>query len=299
MFKQIIMPLDGSHAAEKVLRYVVEIGAGFGSRIILTTVNNANDPFAAVENRSYLQETANKIRLQLGEKQTQHNTDVDIEVRTGNPAVEILDFAEETNCDLIALSGRGASGEGLWSLGSVAAKVLQASSIPILLVKKPADNFAPDEKRLVNTILVPLDGSELGEAALSVATELAKVLETKIVLLQVMEPVRTLIKEDTVTGHERAAEYEKLLSHSILGYLKKTKDIVQKSVPEVSVLVREGSPAGQIIDYSATNAIDLIAMSTHGRSGIGRWPLGSVTDKVLLVGEKPVLVVRPKSNSNS
>lgn len=296
MFEKILVPLDGSNAAEKVLPYVIEIASGFGSRIILTSVSEPRDSFGAVETRSYLKEVTEKVELQLKDRKAESETEVCSQHRLGNAAFEILDLANKVDCSLIAMAGRGASGEGPWSLGSVAAKVLQASSIPILLVKKQAEDLALKEKKLVTKILVPLDGSELSEVAIPMAVALAKMLKSKIVLFQVMKPIGSLVTEKTKTRliFTWADEYERLFKDSMLEYLNKTKETVQKNVADVSVAMAKGSPAGQIIEYSQANDIDLIAMSTHGRSGISRWVLGSVTDKVLLAGDKPVLVVRPR-----
>jgi nucleotide-binding universal stress UspA family protein len=77
-------------------------------------------------------------------------------------------------------------------------------------------------------------------------------------------------------------------------YLNSTALVFQKAGMKVSIVVMVGVPADRIIDYATENDVDLIAMSTHGRSGVGRWVFGSVTEKVLHAGDTPVLAVRPE-----
>jgi nucleotide-binding universal stress UspA family protein len=92
-------------------------------------------------------------------------------------------------------------------------------------------------------------------------------------------------------------EEEKHRRASAMAYLESVaKDVREKGL-SASSAVGSGAPADQIIDYAEANAIDLIAMSTHGRSGITRWVFGSVTDKVLHAGNTVVLTVRASKNT--
>jgi nucleotide-binding universal stress UspA family protein len=161
-------------------------------------------------------------------------------------------------------------------LGNIAAKVIRATTQPVLLVRAPASNAALQEKRLITKILVPLDGSATGEAAVASAGTLADVLGAELILFQVWEPVATF------SAH----------TSRFVAYLDRVGKPMRKRGLKTSSVVVTGSTADQIIDYAEANAIDLIAMSTHGRTGFGRWVFGSFTDKVLHAGDTPVLVVR-------
>jgi nucleotide-binding universal stress UspA family protein len=81
-------------------------------------------------------------------------------------------------------------------------------------------------------------------------------------------------------------------------YLGRITDSLIKEGIRVSSVIVEGGIAEKILEYSAANRIDLITISTHGRSGIGRWVFGSVTEKLLQYGDTPVLVVRPGVGEN-
>jgi nucleotide-binding universal stress UspA family protein len=87
-------------------------------------------------------------------------------------------------------------------------------------------------------------------------------------------------------------EREEQIRASAMTYLDGLVKAFQEKGLSASSIVKSGSAPDQILEYAEANAIDLIAMSTHGRSGIGRWVLGSVTDKVLHAGDTAVLTVR-------
>ena len=192
------------------------------------------------------------------------------------------------------MTSRGASPEGLWLLGSIADKVLRASGRPVLLIRAPAISDAIKGKKLFKKILLPLDGSRLGEAALPRAVSLAKALGTEIVLFRVTEPPLSAYSGTHMEmSYEMMVEYERSLKPAVLEYLENIKASIKGKSLSVSTVSDIGIPADQILDFARTNDISLVVMSTHGRFGIGKWVFGSVTDKVLHAGDTPVLAVRP------
>jgi len=293
MYKRILVPLDGSSAAEIALPYAEEIATKFEAEIILASVSE----LAAVETdhlyRSYLERITEQVQRQLKGWGAKEEARVKSEILLGKPASEILRYADENNVSLITMASRGRSSRGPWLLGNIAAKVLRATDKPVLLIRASADNAALQQRRLVRKILVPLDGSELGEVAIPYAEALAQVLGAEIVLFQAFTP-------PTLEGAYRYSsipattlkEAEEHIRESTMAYLDSLGKAFRKKGLTISSVVRSGSAADQILEYAEANQIDLIAMSTHGRSGIGRWVLGSVTDKVLHAGDTAVLTVR-------
>ena len=189
------------------------------------------------------------------------------------------------------MAGRSSSGQGPSLLGSIAGSVLRTTSRPLLLIRVPASSDALEQKSLIKRILVPLDGSRVGEAAIPCTEALARALGAELVLIQVMEPVITW------AGFEGSVSYatpqdEESRKAAAMAYLASVGKPLKESGISTSIAVGFGSSADQIIDYAEANAIDLIAMSSHGRSGIGRWVFGSITSKVLRAGDTPLLVVR-------
>ncbi len=286
MYETILVPLDGSRAAEMVIPYAVEIAANLENEIFLVSVSENSTPEL---HDSYLKSMATQVERQLKDHASKKEVKVHSEVLLGEPAREILNSAYKINASLIAMTSRGSSKQDKWLLGSIAAKVLRATNKPILLVRATASEAALRQKRLVEKILVPLDGSELGAVAIPYAEVLAQALMAELVFFQATPmTVTSGISEGGMLYGELAEN----MRASALAYLDSVAKPLKERGLKVSVAVALGSPADQIIDYAKQNAVDVIAMSTHGRTGIGRWVFGSVTDKVLHAGDTAVLVIR-------
>ncbi|MHB0912225.1 MAG: universal stress protein [Armatimonadota bacterium] len=145
---------------------------------------------------------------------------------------------------------------------------------------------------MYKNILVPLDGSGLAEQALTHATELAKSLGAKVTLLYVLEPVG-LHPEPGLMGPVLSYSFDmEDEEKSAEEYLEHIEKRLQMDGVDASRYVLQGDPASVIVDFAAEKGIDLIAMSTHGRSGIRRWVYGSVADRVLRSARVPVLLIR-------
>jgi nucleotide-binding universal stress UspA family protein len=142
-------------------------------------------------------------------------------------------------------------------------------------------------------VLVPLDGSELSEHALGhldgIATEPGI---TSIVLMRVAETPGSLTAGGYFS-HEIPAEAKEQAKVDAHNYLTKiAKDLGKKSL-DIKTVVTDGIPADDILNYAAENGVDLIVMSTHGRSGLSRWFSGSVAEKVIRHSTVPVLICPP------
>jgi nucleotide-binding universal stress UspA family protein len=146
-------------------------------------------------------------------------------------------------------------------------------------------------------ILVPLDGSKVGEAALpnveNLAIKLLPGTEVEIILLHVISDLTFdfLTEQDAAQLAHPDSELNQIKETS-LNYLKNLASQLKSKGLKVSVMVVEGHAAEEIIKASLAVKADLIAMSSHGRSGLGRWAMGSITDKVLHESSIPVLTVR-------
>ena len=140
-------------------------------------------------------------------------------------------------------------------------------------------------------ILVPLDGSELAEAALVDAVSMAELNEAELTLLQVIQPAEHVIGAETMypVYLDQQWENQRLI---VLKYLDNLQHKLARHNVTIYKAVELGSAGETIIDYAHTHPVDLIVMATHGRSGLSRWVYGSVADKVLRGAEVPVLLVR-------
>ncbi len=144
---------------------------------------------------------------------------------------------------------------------------------------------------MYNKILVPLDSSPFAECVLEHVKALAAGCKVReVVLLYAVEPLNPGVYEVPLNvvedAHERALAFGK---EYIAGVAEKLKT----SGLEVTTAVVQGKAADSILEYAEANGIDLIAMTTHGRSGVSRWVMGSVADRVVRGAPVPVLLVTP------
>lgn len=147
---------------------------------------------------------------------------------------------------------------------------------------------------MYNKILAPLDGSVLSECILEHVTEIARKYSIpEVVFLLVIEPAHDAYWFDQ-GDPDLQAKLENAQKQSAENYISKIANTAKNAGLKAKGVVLHGNPADMIINYAQENGVDLIVMSTHGRSGVGRFLLGSVTDKVLRTAAAPVLVVSPK-----
>jgi nucleotide-binding universal stress UspA family protein len=146
-------------------------------------------------------------------------------------------------------------------------------------------------------ILIPMDGSELAEATLPVVEELiAKLLPAQKVEVTLIQVVSALTHWVVAGDKGAPVAYTKkelaAIEKEASNYLEKAGEGLRKKGATVKTIVSIGSAADEIMKATIEAKADLIAMSTHGRSGLGRWAFGSVADKVLRGETVPVLLVR-------
>jgi nucleotide-binding universal stress UspA family protein len=141
-------------------------------------------------------------------------------------------------------------------------------------------------------ILVPLDGSVLAEKAIPHAAALAKATGAEATLLTVVQLTLGVAGAKLEAMPEFAAERRAALAGEAMVYLQKIqRDLKDQGVAAKAVTL-DGDIASEVITYAEKNGFDLIAMATHGRSGIGRFVMGSIAEKVVRSTVKPVLLIR-------
>ncbi len=313
MFKKILVPLDGSREAETVLPYVRDIASRFSSEVDILSVglgserrrvNQLLDDYVhhAVEHLRKHDITCRAVVLYSDEKE-QHLDYAEIvapasEIKArgklvyGGPADNILSYSKKHHVSLVIMATHGHSGLRRWWLGSVFEKVVSQSIIPILGIhSKHAKEIDGDKVVTFKRILTPLDGSDTGEAALRDAEAVAMKTGASIILLHVIPEPHAV--EARILGPE-FVQFVKAMHEAGQKYLEKVhKRLTEKGI-KVSAQILSGDPAATIVDVAKHEKADLIAMSTHGRSGIARWVLGSVADKILHESKIPMWLVRPR-----
>ena len=144
-------------------------------------------------------------------------------------------------------------------------------------------------------ILVPLDGSGFAECSLEhVKAVTSGSSASKIILFSVVEPLSTeTVYALTIAGDDLLRKAEMDNQTEARNYIGKVKNKLAKSGLKVETVVIDGRAAEEILDYAKNNKVDLIVMSTHGKSGISRWFFGSVAHKVLQHSSIPILLIAP------
>jgi nucleotide-binding universal stress UspA family protein len=296
MYTRMLIPLDGSETAEKVLPYARALAGSCKIPVELLGVIEISR-YASGERARYL-DTLIDAAIRRNQEylkrvaKTFSGDSVESTVEGGAPAETIITKAAENKGTLITMATHGRSGLKRWLLGSVAEKVLRGASNPTLLVRandeaKTAGEVTP------NRIIVPLDGSALAEAVLPTVVELAKALKLHVVLFRAYS-VKVIMEgfEDYLRDLN---EIEAELKKEAMSYLdSRVEHLKSEGLADVIPILSEGEAAETIIELAKGAPNSLIAMSTHGRSGVKRWVLGSVTEKVVRHAGDPVLVIRAK-----
>ena len=285
MFNKILVPLDGSKLAEQVLPYARWLAAAYGASITLVRVTDpeARLPFTANQSASdYLKYTAASLAP----------SPVESVEKIGKPAEVIVDTAKGDADCLIAMATHGMTGPRRWVLGSVASKVVQTADNPILLIRV-AQDAAQLGPFALKRVIVPLDGSGLAEKVLPYVRVLASKLKLDMQLVRTYSlPPDAYVVADGVIA-QGPAQYRKNLHEESEKYLDgKVASLQADGFTAVSATVIEGDAASELVELAEGPPQSLIAMSTHGRSGLGRWVLGSVAEKVVQHSRAPVLLIR-------
>jgi nucleotide-binding universal stress UspA family protein len=300
MYSKILVPLDGSKTAEKVLPYARYLAGRFKVPVeLLAVVDIAEVASHMVSEKARLFDTIidDAVRYLTSYLEsvatTFAGTDVSCSVEKGKAEDAIIEKAATDKAMLITMATHGRSGLNRFLLGSVAEKVLRGMVNPLLLIRATEEAKSEGEAML-KSVIVPLDGSELAEGVLPMAAGMAKKLDLEIELF------RTYHVPYNVYGGDEgfyAANYEELLAgvrDEATQYLdKKAADLKKLGVAKVTCVAKEGLAADEIILLGQKTPDNLIAMSSHGRSGVKRWVLGSVAEAVVRHCGDPVLITRP------
>jgi nucleotide-binding universal stress UspA family protein len=294
VFARIVVPLDGSALAEQALPYARAIG-GESAELILVTVLPPADRHQDLVGRTVAPnagdqsdaETATReglrraARTWLGER-----PGIQLEITAGDPATEILRVADQRGAGLIVLAGHGRGAVGRAVFGSVADRVAHASPVPVMIVR-PRDATAELAQVIIRRLVVPHDGSELGARAVPIAEALARQLNVPVMLVRAVDLAEVL----------RPIADELLIPSSVV---EDAQTAARQSLEEAATplrdtgVVAEGEvwigPAFNVI-VEAVQTGDVIVLCSHGRSGVTRWLLGSVAEKLVREGPVPVIVV--------
>jgi len=310
MFRHILVPLDGSRLAAAAVPYALTLARASDARISLLAVvapppEHAGLPSAAVqegderqvtESTAYLESVAVAVRA-LGPTVT-------TVVRHGNPASDILAYAEEEECSLVVMSTHGRTGLERVRMGSVAQHMLRHAAIPTLVVR-PGKDPSTEGVAAIAEITATLDGSTLAEESLPVATQIAAALSIPLTLLRVTPSLAYLAYggwggaygwgDGYYNYYPMREEVEADEDQGVKEYLEAVAARLRAPGLEVRTHAERSMTARAeeiITAYLSARPTGIAVMASHGRGGVLRWVLGSTAEGVLDQSPCPILIVR-------
>jgi universal stress protein A len=291
----VLCPIDFSVASRGALRYAAVIATHLGARLTVLAIDDpllieaAEFAESAASAREDTLQAMRKFCAAAVAGTRLSGADVQLDVVSGKPASEILRVARDSRCDLIVMGSHGATGFRKLFFGSTTERVLRETPVPVLVT--PAPDAGPDRpadvQRIVRRILVPVDLTAATAQQLVVTRTVAEALNVPLLLLHVVEPVRSLMagqprqpKIDT----ERRYRAEHQLEEAAAQMPARLK-------PEV--LVAYGEPAEEIAKVAHDRDIGLIVLGLHSSPVLGP-RMGSVTYRVLCLAHRLVLALPPQ-----
>jgi nucleotide-binding universal stress UspA family protein len=309
MFEKILLPLDLSEASEIVVPYASELAGKFGSELILYHVRPPEREDLEHLFMDYLNRQAETIKQNI-KKNASKEVNVTIKIAAGAPEQNICELINSNKIDLVIMASVSSSGLKIGkTLGSVVEHICHTVPVPVMLIR-PRRAQLTGKRLLFNNLLLPLDGSILSKLAVPVAEEVAVGLKIPVMLFEMAllpypsetgsylngnEYVKVNERDEQVIESNYASANEAEESR-VLAELMTVEEELKENGITVGHRITSGIDAAkEIIQISKDVDANLIVMSTHGRSGLNRWMMGSVAEKVLRYGDVPLLLVNARA----
>jgi len=296
MFERILVPLENSKIAELVLPYVEELAGHLKSEVTLLYVCERGEEQTRRVHEAYMRIIADGIKRNIREhypKRRGARVRVRSVVMVGKPFDEICNYAVKNDVGLVVLATRCGSGIMHLSIGHIPNRLFEKTGIPLLLITTAAKHYPePSPGQLLDRILLPLDGSEVGEIAIPYVAELASRQWAQVTLLQVVEPgqhVHTIGGPDYVKFTEQQIELMKVRAKE---YLESVGKRLADTRAFVRYEVRVGDTTKEIINLATEMGARLVVVSAHHFLGIRQLISGNIAQKILQTTNIPVLLLR-------
>ena len=299
--RHVVAATDFSDAAAGGLAWAAAVARAHGAR--LTLVHAVAPPMPVADFAAPPLQVDEDLRAAAEERLAEALEGVSLEgveaqgvLRDGTPSQAVLDLVDEDGADLVVVGTRGLTGFRHLLLGSTAERIVQRSPVPVLSVHPgdpPPDGRTDQPGGGPGTILVPTDFSEDARAALDAA-------ERCLARTEAGDPVRVILLHVFHIPAEYRSygpsgsffEITEGLADTLRERLEELARPLRENGSEVEVAVVEGIPAEAIVHAAEERGADLVAMGTHGRSGLAHLLLGSTAERVVQHARCPVLTVR-------
>ncbi|CAA9564401.1 MAG: hypothetical protein AVDCRST_MAG87-1833 [uncultured Thermomicrobiales bacterium] len=303
MYRRILVPLDGSDASRAAVVFAEQLSC---EHLVLLRVEADRHlqvlPGLSGADTEWKNRHAERIHGELesvAEPLRQRGRTVEVEVRFGDVAGQIIDAARSAELIVMTTHGRGAAGRAIF--GSMADRVARHGTTPTLLLRRGAHATAQATPRRV---VVPLDGSALAERAIPEAEKLARTLEVPVHLVRAvdLDQVVAMLRERAPVGAAPAPggddPYEGArleAEQQAATYLEEQASAPWAEGLNVDTEVLKGTPA--FVMLWSLKPDDVVVMTTHGLGGYRRWAIGSVAEKLIRESPGPVLLVRDAASN--
>lgn len=313
--KKILVPIDFSNYSLEALRAAIDIVKNRNAKLsVLHVVPDPSPPYdydyepestpfpyiPIQQFRDDLQKSAeSKMKVMLAE--VGHDVDIQSFIVMGNAAEEVLNFSETGQYDLVVMATHGRTGVQRFLVGSVTEQVIRHSQCPVLAIRFQEQDVSDGGKKTLSLahynptkILVPVDFSEFSLEAVQAATSISMNRNAPVTALHVLEELHLIeFSDEGVMPYGLDEKFKEELRTESENRLARLAKEVNDGISIETRLVW-GNAADQIVKLAESEHFELIVMSTHGRSGLGRFLLGSVAEQVIRHAPCPVLAVRAK-----
>jgi len=299
MFRNILVPLDGSAPAECVLPHVVAMAQPLEAQVTLLNVceprhvaeaarpaNALKWSFRTAEADAYLEEIAGRLQAAR----------LDVQARRieGKAAEQVLSFAHQHAVDLILLSSHGQSGLTGWNVSSVAQKIIARARVSIMIVRAYHPATSDLAHLTYSRLLCPLDCSQRAEHALPVATTLARSHGAQLILAHIV--AGTEMPRRRPLTDEELGVIDQVIALNRAEAVRRLEELQSSPLAEQvdvqSRLLISDKPTQSLHNLVSEEKIDLVVMSAHGYSGSTRWPYGSLALNFIVYGTTPLLIAQ-------
>lgn len=304
MLDQLLVTLDGSEFGEHALPFAKSIAEKSRARVNLSHVSCCDPPTDLLQNTPFQYEgvSMEAYETKHADEQRKYLSDKVAALMGDLPGVEVTSSllegyvtealerqAQAIGAELVIMTTHGRTGVSRAWLGSVADSLVRHSSFPLLVIRPREDGSFPEAR--FEHFLVPLDGSPVGEKILGPTAKLAKIMGARLTLLHVVAPQVSLGARVSPVPAGNVQERRSRAETYLEGVEKR---LVGEGIRAESIIDSHIAPARAILKTAEALGVDLVAIATHGYTGVKRALLGSVTDKVLRGAQWPLLLIRPE-----
>jgi nucleotide-binding universal stress UspA family protein len=301
MFKRIVLALDGSELSEQSIPFARTLAFGLELPMDLLQIVESKDDQrvpsgSSLMTRRFLTDLEHAATTYLRSIRSDLTNDgvssIRVLVKRGAVEEEIVRGAGDDPASLLVMTSHGTAGISRWNLGSATNHVIRHSKAPVMVIRALDQGEPARAMNGLQRIVIPLDGSEIAEAIERIGVDLASALSIPLTLLRVIPSGRQY------QGYiPRGSSISNMKRNEVQSYLdSRVESNSSARIPSITTAVREGDIAEQILEFASSIPGTLVAMTTHGRSGVQRWTLGSIADRVMRHSTEPVIIlsVRPE-----